>query len=154
GQHHAEHLLEGEKVDATPPRFEVVAGAVPLTGIEAHVVGVVVAAERERNAIDRDSIELAGVAIRLLDLADQGAVHLARPSRPLAGRWRPPSGPAPTERGGRSPSLHPEPPLRPSQHRFSAGVRASTAGPLGRTKRVTKSRGNYSSCGPCHRVVR
>src|SRR5207344_786520 len=49
------------------------------------VVGVVVAAERERQAIDRDPIELAGVAIRLFDLADQGAVHLARPSRPPRG---------------------------------------------------------------------
>ena len=110
------------------PSFEVVAGAVPLAGIEADVVGVVVAAERERNAIDRDAIELAGVAIRLLDLADQGAVHLARPSRPHAGRWRPPSGPAPpTGRGGARPSLHPADDGGPTH--FGPAVRDFVPGP-------------------------
>src|SRR6185369_1227038 len=88
------------------PGFEIVAGAVPLTGIETHVVGVVVTAERERQAVDRDAIELAGVAVGLLDLADQGRVHLARPSSPGMGAVAPPSSPAPTGRGGRKPSLH------------------------------------------------
>jgi hypothetical protein len=47
------------------------AGAVPLTGIEADVVGVVVTAERQGDPLDRDPIKLACVAIRLLDLADE-----------------------------------------------------------------------------------
>ena len=62
-------------MDARPPALEVVAGAAPLTGVEPDVMGVVVATEREREPVDRDPIELSRVAIRLLDLADQGAVH-------------------------------------------------------------------------------
>src|SRR5687768_1740049 len=51
------------------------AGAMPLTGVETHVMGVVVATEGERESVDRDAIELTRVAIRLLDFADQGTVH-------------------------------------------------------------------------------
>ena len=58
-----------------PPTLEVVAGATPLTAVEPDVMGVVIATECEREMVDRDPIELSGVAIRLLDLADQGAVH-------------------------------------------------------------------------------
>src|SRR5262249_32044672 len=68
GEHDPEDFLERQQVDATAPRLEVVACAAPLTGVEAHVMGVVVTAEREGQAIDRDPIELACVAIRLLDL--------------------------------------------------------------------------------------
>src|SRR5205814_763136 len=56
-EHHAEHLLEGEKVDARSPTVKVVAGASPLAGIEIDMVRVVVAAERERESVDGDSIE-------------------------------------------------------------------------------------------------
>ena len=35
GQHHAEDLLEGQEMDARTPTLEVVAGASPLTGVEA-----------------------------------------------------------------------------------------------------------------------
>src|SRR3954470_22331826 len=75
GKHHAEHLLEGEKVDARTPTLEVVAGATPLTAVEPDVMGVVIATECEREPVDGHPIELSRVAIRLLDLADQGAVH-------------------------------------------------------------------------------
>src|SRR3989304_4342635 len=79
--------------------------AAPLTGVEGDVVRVVVAAERERDAIDRDPIELTGVAIRLLDLADQGAVHQARPSGPPGpgGGGTATRRPAPPDRARRSP---------------------------------------------------
>jgi hypothetical protein len=43
----------------------------PLAGIEADVMGVVVTTERQGDALDRDPIKLACVAIRLLDLADE-----------------------------------------------------------------------------------
>ena len=50
-------------------------------------MGVVVATEREREPVDRDAIELSRVAIRLLDLADQGAVHRGATSvAPLGAR--------------------------------------------------------------------
>jgi len=82
GQHHPEDLLQGKQMDTRVPALEVVAGAVPAPGVEAHVMGVVVTAKREVEAIDRDPIELACVAVRLLDLADQGAVH--RPGSSVA----------------------------------------------------------------------
>ena len=50
------------------------------------MVRVVVATEREREAIDGDPIELSRVAIRLLDLADQGAVHRVQPPSPEGAR--------------------------------------------------------------------
>src|SRR5436190_12878354 len=101
-KHRAKDLLEGEEVDADVPGLEVVAGAVPPTGVETDMVRVVVAAEREREPFERDSIELTRVAIGLLDLADQGAVHRARPSvAPSRGCRRPPSGPAPSVRARR-----------------------------------------------------
>src|SRR4249919_2370157 len=75
-------------MDARPPTLEVVAGATPLTAVEPDVVGVVIATERERKPVDRDSIELSGVAIRLLDLADQGAVHRSATSVARLGRSR------------------------------------------------------------------
>src|SRR5205823_3432936 len=71
--------------DARAPAVEVVAGAVPLTGVEADVVGVVVATEGERETVDRDPIELSRVPIRLLDLADQRTVHRATPPPPRRG---------------------------------------------------------------------
>src|SRR5215203_5115804 len=70
------------------PTVEIVAGAVPLTGVEADMVRVVVTAERERDPVDRDAIELARVAVRLLDLADQGAVHRRIPPQPARGASR------------------------------------------------------------------
>src|SRR3954469_7056679 len=88
GKHDPEHLLEGEKVDTRTPTLEVVAGATPLTAVEPDVVGVVIAAEREREPVDRDPIELTRVAIRLLDLADQGAVHRSATSVARVGRSR------------------------------------------------------------------
>jgi hypothetical protein len=81
-QHHAHDLLEGEEMDAGTPALEIVAGAMPRTGVETDMVGVVVATEGEREAVDRDPVQLARVAIRLLDLADQGAVHRRGPSMP------------------------------------------------------------------------
>jgi hypothetical protein len=48
---------------------------VPDTGVEAHLVGVVVPTERDAEAIELDAILLAGVPVRLLDLADERAVH-------------------------------------------------------------------------------
>src|SRR5437763_717846 len=72
-------------MDARAPAVEVVAGAVPLTGVEADVVGVVVATEGERETVDRDPIELSRVPIRLLDLADQRTVHRATPPPPRRG---------------------------------------------------------------------
>ena len=62
-------------MDARVPALEIVAGAVPRTGVETDVVRVVIAAEGEREPIDGDPVQLARVAIRLLDLADQRAVH-------------------------------------------------------------------------------
>src|SRR6266550_1094752 len=95
GQHHAHDLLQCEQVDARSPTLEVVAGATPLAGIEGDVVGVVIAAERERETVDCDSIELSRVAIRLLDLADQGTVHRRSTSVARGGRSR-----------GRRPVMH------------------------------------------------
>jgi hypothetical protein len=46
---------------------------------------VVVATEREGEAVDRDSIELSRVAISLFDLADQGTVHRRIPPSPFRG---------------------------------------------------------------------
>src|SRR6266446_8574383 len=92
GQHHAHDLLEGEQVDARTPALEIVASAVPLTGVEADVMDVVVATEREGEAVDRDSIELSRVAISLFDLADQGTVHRRIPPSPLGAFTRPSSG--------------------------------------------------------------
>ncbi len=80
GQHGTHDLLQGQEMDARGPALEVMAGAVPLTGVETDVVGVVVAPEGEREPIDRDPVQLAGVTICLLDLADQGAVHRAATS--------------------------------------------------------------------------
>src|SRR5258706_1075964 len=57
----------------------------PLAGVETDMVRVVAAADRQSEPVEGDSIELAGVAVRLLDLADQGAVHQARPSSPRRG---------------------------------------------------------------------
>jgi hypothetical protein len=53
---------------------------VPGTGVEAHVMRVVVAPERDAEAIERQAVALAGVPIRLLDLADERAVHRRGPS--------------------------------------------------------------------------
>src|SRR5204862_809605 len=86
GQHHAHDLLQREDVNARLPTVEIVAGAVPLSGVETDMVRVVVTAEREREPVDRDPIELACVAVRLLDLADQGAVHRRIPPQPRSGR--------------------------------------------------------------------
>src|SRR6185436_12860012 len=88
GQHHAEDLLERQEMDARSPTLEVVAGATPLTAVEPDVMGVVIATECEREMVDRDPIELSGVAIRLLDLADQGAVHRSATSVARVGRSR------------------------------------------------------------------
>src|SRR5262245_18096761 len=85
GEHDAEDLLERQQVGARCPALEVVAGAAPLTGVERDVMRVVVATERERETVDRDAIELSSVAIRLLDLADQGAVHRGATSVALPG---------------------------------------------------------------------
>ena len=85
GKHDPEDLLEGQKVNTRSPTVEVVAGASPLAGIEVDMVRVVVAAEREREPVDRDPIELARVAICLLDLADQGTVHRGATSVALWG---------------------------------------------------------------------
>src|SRR5665811_1843908 len=67
-------------MDATLPTLEVVARTVPGTGDEAHMVGVVVPTERDAEAIELDAILLAGIPIRLLDLADERAVHRGDPS--------------------------------------------------------------------------
>src|SRR5215210_7923410 len=48
GQHHAHDLLDREDMDAGPPTVEIMAGAMPLAGVEADMVRVVVTAERER----------------------------------------------------------------------------------------------------------
>src|SRR3954469_9044128 len=62
-EHHAHDLLQREDVNASPPTVEVMAGAVPLAGVETDVMRVVVATECERDPVDRDPIELARVAI-------------------------------------------------------------------------------------------
>ena len=114
GQHRAHDLLDGENVDARSPTVEIMAGAVPLTGVETQVMRVVVAAERERQSVDRDPIQLARVAIRLLDLADQGTVHRRIPPLPRQGRSR-----------GRHPVVHPTgeavvaPPYTPTPRRVT-----------------------------------
>src|SRR5262245_613891 len=94
-QHHAEDLLQSEQMHAGTRALEVVAGAMPLTSVETDVMGVVVATEGERETVDGDPIQLARVAIRLLDLADQRAVHRRRTSVALWALARPPSGRAP-----------------------------------------------------------
>src|SRR5215208_3260733 len=92
------------------------AGAVPLTGVEADVVRVVVAAEREGHTIDRDPVQLAGVTIRLLDLADQGAVHRAATSvAPWEGRCR-----------GRRPVDAPRPVMAVADQDYTPAVTAVT----------------------------
>src|SRR5437879_10231727 len=73
----------------------MMAGAVPRSGVKADVVGVVVAPKSEGQAVDRDPIQLTRVAIRLLDLADQRAVHRRKTSIATWARARPPSGHAP-----------------------------------------------------------
>src|SRR5665811_547884 len=88
-------------MDATLPTLEVVARTVPGTGVEAHMVGVVVPTERDAEAIELDAILLAGIPIRLLDLADERAVHRGDPSvatwtrrgrRPVESSGRPAGG--------------------------------------------------------------
>src|SRR5205814_9914776 len=59
------------------------------------MVRVVVAPKGERQAVDRDPIQLTRVAIRLLDLADQRAVHRRKTSIAAWAWARPPSGHAP-----------------------------------------------------------
>src|SRR6185503_8248294 len=78
------------------------------TGVETDVMGVVVATERECETVDRDAIELARVAVRLLDLADQGAVHRHIPPSPTraAPRPRPVDAPADRWSGRRVQTLH------------------------------------------------
>src|SRR3954468_15666777 len=93
GQHLAEDLLEGKKMDAGTPALEVVVRAMPPAGVEADVMRVVVTTERQGNALDRDAVHLAGVAVRLLDLADERGVHRRGTSSRPTGRHRgPPSG--------------------------------------------------------------
>src|SRR5450432_1041551 len=103
GHHHAQHLVNREEVDAAAPTLEIVAGAAPLSGHEGHVMGVVVATERQRKLVDRNPIELASIAICLLDLANERTVHAPGPPSPVL--WalsRPPSDPArSTGDGGR-----------------------------------------------------
>src|SRR5450759_919271 len=74
-EHDAEDLLQREEMHARAPALEVVARTVPLAGVETDVMGVVVPTERQGDAFDRDAIQLASVAIRLLDLADERGVH-------------------------------------------------------------------------------
>src|SRR5439155_23546965 len=95
-------------MDARLPTVEVVACAVPLSGVETDMVRVVVTADRERESVDRDPIELARVAVRLLDLADQGAVHRRIPPQPRWGRIHEAavSGRAPDRCGGRGATIH------------------------------------------------
>src|SRR6476646_1544695 len=92
-KHHAHDLLKGEEMDTRTRALEMVAGAMPRTGVETHVVGVVVAAEGEREPVDGDPVQLASVTICLLDLADQRAVHrrtyLRRPIRAFSRGRRP-----------------------------------------------------------------
>ena len=93
----------------------------PLTGVEADMVRVVVATERERDAVDRDAIELSRVAICLLDLADQGTVHRRIPPSPRWASPRPRPVDAPSDRwsgrlGQPYTGLRPgSPPKRPRQ---------------------------------------
>src|SRR3977135_1031915 len=75
-------------MDARGPRLEVMAGAVPLAGVETDVMGVVVATEGESEPVDRDPIELTRVGILLRALADQGTVHRGIPPSPRDGRSR------------------------------------------------------------------
>jgi hypothetical protein len=51
GQHDAKDLLQSQQVDARIPTLEVMAGAMPRTGVETDVMGVVVAAEGEREMV-------------------------------------------------------------------------------------------------------
>src|ERR1035437_1808661 len=80
GQHHAQYLLQGEDVNARTPALEEVASAVPGFAFESNRVRIVVALKRDRELFERDPIQLAGVAVRLLDLPDERAVHRRYPS--------------------------------------------------------------------------
>ena len=70
-----EDLLEGQDVDAALPAPEEVTGAAPLISVEPDDVRVVVPAERDRELLERQPVSLAGIAVCLLDLADQTGVH-------------------------------------------------------------------------------
>jgi hypothetical protein len=83
GQHHAQDLLEGEYVDAGTPALEEVAGAMPGFTVESNRVNVVVAFESHRELLERNPIQLTGIAVRLLDLPNERAVHYQYPPSSL-----------------------------------------------------------------------
>ena len=68
GEHLTEDLLQGQLVNAALPALEVVARAVPGTGVETHVVRVVVASKRDAEAIERQG--------------DHAHARIGSPSRP------------------------------------------------------------------------
>ena len=71
GDHAVEHALERHGVRAGAPALEEVAAASPAAVVEGHLVGVVLTFEIDLEAAHVHTGPLLGVALRLVDLADE-----------------------------------------------------------------------------------
>jgi hypothetical protein len=131
-------------MDAALPALEVMTRTVPGTGVEAHMVGVVVPTERDAEAIELDATlpmrELCIAAIPPLSGGPKrpppGRIVRSTGVRSFGQEYNPPPrgtragrpGPAPPGRasGGRS-ARQPEPPDQPRTRASPAATHASAA---------------------------